>query len=249
MRHYLLFTVAVRYIAISAIMFVSSASQASTFLWAWDRPEDLKWIPANVSVAYFAMQFDARDSKFILRNRRPVLRVRPDTNLLPVLHIEAFFPQHPPAMGTQSVNLWADALSAAIFRLGGNQVQIDFEARSGQRDFYRSVLFALRDKLPPEIKISITALASWCGDPEWLATLPVDEIVPMYFRMGPAERHLWRQRMSKPSLLPQVCRNAAGIATDEAKSMLSDVGKESLIALKQRKLYLFSPKAAARYAR
>ncbi|GAB3254048.1 hypothetical protein [Chitinimonas naiadis] len=220
---------------------------ADTWLWAWDRPEDLRWLPPGHGVAYFAAQFDAQGSTFKVTGRNAVLRVPPGTPLLPVLHIEAFDRRYPPMLGDEAVTLWADTLAASIQRLGTptaplTQVQIDFEARSGQRDFYRSVLTALRAKLPAGIHLSITALASWCGDPAWLASLPVDEVVPMYFRMGPAERSLWRQRMLQPTLLPAVCRSAAGLSIDEWHGMAAGLGERPLDAFKTRRLYLFAPK-------
>ncbi|WP_091739375.1 hypothetical protein [Phenylobacterium immobile] len=38
--------------------------------------------------------------------------------------------------------------------------------------------------------LSMTGLASWCGSETWLALAPVDDIVPMLFRVGPGGRAL-----------------------------------------------------------
>jgi hypothetical protein len=47
------------------------------------------------------------------------------------------------------------------------------------------VLRAVRATLPAGRELSMTALASWCDTERWLGTAPVDEVVPMLFRMGP----------------------------------------------------------------
>jgi hypothetical protein len=223
---------------------LSPRAQADVWLWAWDRHEDLRWIPADVGVAYFAAEFIAAGARFDATGRRAALRVRPDTPLLAVLHIEAFDPRHPPELDAAAVTRWADGLQRVIRRLGVSAAQIDFEARAGQQAFYAEVLHALRARLPSDFRLSATALASWCGDPGWLDALPLDEVVPMYFRMGAAERGLWRHRMLAAERLPsRACRRAAGIATDEWQAIARDLPEPALDAFDGRRLYLFSPSA------
>jgi len=38
--------------------------------------------------------------------------------------------------------------------------------------------------------LSITALASWCAGDPWITGLPIDEAVPMLFRLGPDTRNI-----------------------------------------------------------
>lgn len=219
-------------------------ARADVWLWAWDRPEDLRWIPAGTGVAYFAAEFVAAGMRFDATGRRAALRVRADTPLLAVLHIEAFDPRQPPALDAPAVERWADGLHRVIRRLGVSAAQIDFEARAGQQAFYADVLRALRARLPQGFRLSATALASWCGDPAWLDALPLDEVVPMYFRLGAAERDLWRRRMLDAERLPATaCRRAAGIATDEWRSLVRDLPDASFAHFDGRRLYLFSPSA------
>ncbi|GMV29918.1 MAG: hypothetical protein AMXMBFR59_20430 [Rhodanobacteraceae bacterium] len=233
------------FLLLSALPGLASApARADVWLWAWDRPEDLRWIPAGTGVAYFAAEFVAAGSRFDATGRRAALRVRPDTPLLAVLHIEAFDVRHPPILDAAAVERWADGLHRAIRRLGVSAAQIDFEARAGQQAFYADVLRALRARLPQEFRLSATALASWCGDPAWLDALPLDEVVPMYFRMGTAERDLWRRRMLDPDQLPAAaCRRAAGIATDEWRSFAGDRPDPAFTRFRGRRLYVFSPSA------
>jgi len=230
----------------SIALLAPSLAQAhdDVWLWAWDRPEDLRWIPADVGVAFFAAEFVAAGARFDATGRRAALRVRPDTPRLAVLHIEAFDPRHPPDLDAAAVTRWADGLQRVIRRLGVPAAQIDFEARAGQQAFYADVLQALRARLPPEFRLSATALASWCGNPAWLDALPLDEVVPMYFRMGAAERALWRRRMLDPERLPaNACRRAAGLSTDEWQVFARDLPDPALAPFDGRRLYLFSPSA------
>ncbi len=199
------------------LLALASPVHAATWLWAWDRAEDLRGLPPGVGVAYFAVQFDARDDTFVATWRRPPLHVDPATPLTAVLHVEAFHPGHAPALDDAAATRWSEALADAARRVGSARVQVDFEARASQLDFYRRVLVGLRARLAPRTFLSITALASWCGDAGAVAALPVDEIVPMYFRMGPHERALWRERSRQPERLPAACRRAAGLALDEPR--------------------------------
>jgi len=65
-----------------------------------------------------------------------------------------------------------------------SSLQIDFDATKSERGFYREIIIEVRRHLPERVGLSITALASWCMDDEWLSDLPVDEAVPMLFRMA-----------------------------------------------------------------
>ena len=61
----------------------------------------------------------------------------------------------------------------------------------------------------------MTALISWCSKPSWLAGAPVDEIVPMAFRMGPGGS-AWIQRMEREKGFTfEGCKSSLGISTDE----------------------------------
>jgi hypothetical protein len=67
--------------------------------------------------------------------------------------------------------------------------------------------------------LSITALVSWCSyDNEWVRTLPIDEAVPMFFRMEPDRRSAaFRGQLGSPELVVRepLCSHSAGISTRE----------------------------------
>lgn len=70
--------------------------------------------------------------------------------------------------------------------------------------------------MPAAMPLSITVLVSWCaiGHGGWLSTLPIDEAVPMFFRLDGSAR-----RGDDKSVYPlrePLCRGSIGISTDES---------------------------------
>jgi hypothetical protein len=100
-------------------------------------------------------------------------------------------------------------------------LQVDFDARRSEREWYRSVLLRLRQKMPAGMPLSMTALASWCSyDNAWMQGLPVDEAVPMLFRMEPDRRRFapnGRRDISREFEIHEpLCMGSVGISTREA---------------------------------
>jgi hypothetical protein len=125
----------------------------------------------------------------------------------------------------------AAAIAAAAAEPNVRALQIDFDATASQRDFYAAVLRELHHNLPPQLPLSITALVSWCGPHSWLRSLPVDEAVPMFFRMGgPAATRAVRPKDSSTVREP-LCSTSAGVSTDEAWPAIHS----------QQRVYVFHP--------
>jgi hypothetical protein len=80
---------------------------------------------------------------------------------------------------------------------------------------YRALLLEIRQRLGLEVPISITALASWCFDDNWISTLPVDEAVPMLFRMGAGTPDVVGRLTTGRDFHAPVCQGSLGISTDE----------------------------------
>jgi hypothetical protein len=197
---------------------------AELVLWAWERPEDLRFADSSrFSIAYLAGTLTIAGDDLVVRPRFQPLLVRDDARILPVVRIEV---ARGPAWAPGP--LLASRAAQAIVRLAGGDersreregegerktVQIDFDATLSQRDFYRDLLAELRGRLPAHRKISITALASWCEGDRWLESLPVDEAVPMLFRMGREGPEALRRFASHETLDPR-CRGSVGVSTDE----------------------------------
>ncbi|MEW5977908.1 MAG: DUF3142 domain-containing protein [Acidobacteriota bacterium] len=200
-------------------------------LWAWERPEDLSFIdPSSTGVAFLAGTLSVRHGELVVRPRLQSLKTPPTTVLESVIRIEVdpdsvLSPAHLSAMVT------------AISKLGAKpairSVQIDFDAARSQRAFYRALLCDLRKEMAPETALSMTALASWALHDRWLEKLPVDDVVPMLFRMG-ADRHQVRQHFELGGdFYSNRCRSSVGIATDEPLRF----------ELTDRRIYFFNPKA------
>ncbi|HXJ91479.1 MAG TPA: DUF3142 domain-containing protein [Terriglobia bacterium] len=191
------------------------AALPRVILWAWERPEDLRFLPANkIGVSFLAETVTLSGRNVRVRPRLQTLRVNPVTPLLACARIETDAKLAPELTAGQ-VSATASAL-AALGRIDGVvAVQVDFDATISQRHFYADVLRDFRRRLPPDMPLSITALASWCMDDPWIAGLPVDEAVPMLFRMGPdaEDARLLLGRGRDFSL--SVCRTSVGISTDE----------------------------------
>lgn len=180
-------------------------------LWAWERPEDLRFVdPARVGVAFLARTVDvAADGRVTVRPRRQPLRVRAATYRVAVVRVEA-----EPA--TPDVAAVAAAIVPALATLPGTTaLQIDFDARRSQRDFYRALVDAVAARLPRGTTLSITALASWClGDP-WVDALPVAHTVPMLFRLGVDRDAVTRHLAAGGDWRSVRCTADVGLSTDE----------------------------------
>jgi hypothetical protein len=182
-------------------------------LWAWERPTDLRGLDAHTGVAFLAQTILVGDRRTTVAPRRHPLRVSPATPLVAVTRLES---PHDVTAFLEDEDL--DALAA---RIAGTArlprvvaVQIDFDATSSERVFYRRLLSRVRAALPPGTPLSMTALASWCVGDNWLAGLPVDEAVPMLFRMGPINEP-YAAIGDSPAQAAQVCRTAVGTSLDE----------------------------------
>ncbi len=186
-------------------------------LWAWERPEDLRWLDANrFAVAFLAQTLVLQNEQVILDPRLQQLEVSPETKLMAVTRIES-----QKTTGQQAV--LSDAQRARTvelilktsLRTNVSAIQIDFDATASERDFYRALLHDVRARLPDNVSLSITALASFCVGDRWLEDLPIDEAVPMIFRMGADERTIKNLLSSGEDFREPLCRKSYGIAVDE----------------------------------
>jgi len=193
------------------------------FVWAWERPQDLRWLNTRaVGVAFLARTVCPREDGVGVRPRMQPLRLPPGTALMAVVRVES---------GGHAANAdraaTAEAIADAAAIPGVRALQVDFDAVVSERVFYRGMLDDLRRRLPASMPISITALASWCESDGWIAGLPVAEAVPMLFRMGPD--HYSPGADFRGSL----CQSSVGISTDELPARIP----------RGRRIYVFHPRA------
>jgi hypothetical protein len=198
---------------------VNSARLASlqhTTLWAWERPEDLTSIdPRTTAVAYLDRTIligpPSASPSVIVEPRRQPLSAPTAATLIAVVRIES-----PPGLvpsDSQRRQVLA-ALANSASQPGIAAFQVDFDATRSQRPFYATLLNELHRQMPPGLPLSITALASWCSYDDWIAALPIDEAVPMLFRMEPDRR---RAPPDSPwfQIREPLCQGSLGLSTHE----------------------------------
>lgn len=206
-------------LALLALSFPQTAWAAAdlppTVLWAWERPCDLAAIdPRSVGVAFLALTLRIDAGGLTCVARRQPLRYPPDTRLVAVVRVETA-PQSPPRLNPELAEK-AAVITAALARAGEfDAIQVDFDATVSERAFYRDLLAAVRRRLPGGTHLSITALASWCLGDRWLAGLPVDDAVPMLFRMGADADHVRAGLEAGDDFAEPLCRSSVGLADDE----------------------------------
>jgi len=184
-------------------------------LWAWERPENLEFInPDEIGVAFLARTIYMRDDKVIIRPRLQPLIVPDGTKLIAVTRIESDISNSPALSSEQKTKIVSEIVNLS-HKPDVIAVQIDFDAKVSERDFYREIIIDLRCRLPETTALSITALASWCVYDTWITDLPIDEAVPMLFRMGADHKQIMMYLESGGDFRPSVCKLSLGISIDE----------------------------------
>lgn len=208
----------------------------SVFLWAWERPEDLEFLdPKRFGVAFLAQTLVLNGDRVVFNPRRQPLKVLPETKLIAVTRIESSKTTGEradlnPAQKEKLVELILKTLELKNI----SAIQIDFDAAVSEREFYRSLLQDLRKRLPDSVPLSMTALASFCLGDRWLTELPVDEAVPMIFRMGLDDKPIKSFLAGGGDFAEPLCRKSYGITLDEPIEMKFEAS---------RRLYVFNVRA------
>lgn len=182
-------------------------------LWAWERPENLEFIESNkIAVAFLAQTIELNGNVVKLIPRRQPLKVSTETKLIAVTRIE-----------TDKKADLSDQQKSEILRLvlktlelkNVSSIQIDFDVTVSEREFYRQLLVDLRNQLPSNVGLTMTALASWCASDNWLKGLPVDEAIPMLFDMGADDKTIRDFLASGEDFNEPLCRNSYGISINQ----------------------------------
>lgn len=183
------------------------------FWWYWDRPAAyLPMPPTGIGAAVVVMHVYLSGDSFALQPRRSALRLPDGVVTVPVIHVEVD-PARPFIGNAAQRDALRDTVIDATRRGSTALIQLDFEARRSQREFWRASVQAIKAALPNGVRLSVTALASWCYGDRWVGDTPVDEIVPMYFRLGRA-RSDYILRSAAGVTEPR-CALAHGVADDE----------------------------------
>lgn len=199
-------------------------------LWAWERPTDLRFIdPKEVGVAFLARTIRLRSGEVVVRPRLQPLNLPEGVNVIAVARVET--DSLKPDLSSQQPDKLAGAIAEMAKLPNVAHIQIDFDATLTERKFYREVIVEVRRRLPTTTSLSITALASWCTYDNWLSELPIDEAVPMLFRMAGDGKQIANRLDAGEDFIAPPCRHSYGISTDEPRSNLSAA----------RRIYVFNP--------
>jgi hypothetical protein len=202
-------------------------------LWAWERPESLAYLDSSrASVAFLARTIYLRQDRAVIRPRLQPLALPNSAAVIAVVRIE-FDRAEPPSLSTEQLRQTAKAIAELSQLPRVVSVMVDYDATKSEREFYRQLLFELRKELPDSIGLSITALASWCGGDNWLEDLPIDEAVPMLFRMGVERNQFRSQVVAGEQFRSSKCQTSIGISTDEPIPGFQQT----------RRVYVFNPKS------
>ena len=156
------------------------------------------------------------------------LQVAQETSLVAVVRIETVAGA---TLAPETAGRVAGEIARAGRLPGVVALQVDFDATTSERSFYRKLLAQLRQQLPSSMPISITALTSWCIGDQWMSGLPIDEAVPMLFRMGTGRAEVTNWMRSGHDFREATCRTSLGVSLDEPWPELPS----------GRRTYAFSP--------
>jgi hypothetical protein len=192
-------------------------------LWAWERPESLEFVDPKVAgVAFLARTISWTNGEVTSRPRLQPLHIPANTALMAVVRMESGGEPLPDVAQVAGEALKASELEGATVEA----LQLDFDAKVGERDWYGAVVKKLREALPKPTPLSITALVSWCQFDGWISNLPVSDATPMLFRMGDNESYRGGE------FRVGMCRSSVGISTDETTPALPPA----------RRVFVFNPR-------
>jgi hypothetical protein len=180
-------------------------------LWAWERREDLRALDTSRFAVAYLDQTLTIGLTVHSQPRRNALAFPASAARIAVVRIEA------PSTAILNEENRKDAVQsilASAHQPGIAALQIDFDATRSQRPFYRELLIDLRRQMAADLPLSITALASWCSWDNWIRGLPIDEAVPMMFRMEPDHRRA-PSSVDDFQIREPLCRTSTGVSTDE----------------------------------
>ncbi len=200
-------------------------------LWAWERPEDLRFAGTGQEIAVQTGFVELAGDGLQTRGRQFPLKSAAAPSIA-LIHVQ--IDHERPLSWTP---LLRARTSAAILHysaaIPARRVQLDFEVRASERAVLLDVLADLRRGLPRGTWLSMTALASWCDTEGWLERAPVDEIVPMLFRMTQGGEALRKRLAAGGDFRNPRCRAALGVATNSP----------IVRAPPGRRVYLFNPRS------
>ncbi len=216
------------------LLFAAPSAQAAPrlVLWAWERPEDLRFLSGRQAEVAVQTGFVVLSGEGVFARGRRFPLIMDGEPAIHLVHVQ--IDHRLPLAWTPRQRAQAAAAVLNLGRLQGAQrLQVDFEVRRSERGVLLDLLADVRRGLPPDVGLSMTALASWCQTETWLDKAPVDEIVPMLFRMGPRGGEIRARLAQGLDFAEPRCRAALAVSVDTPLRR----------APIDRRIYLFDPKS------
>lgn len=231
-----------RMVGTDAYCSLARSQHPPVMLWAWEAPSNLGWIdPSRFGVAFLSETITLSGDSLESKPRMQPLVVPPGTYRMAVVRVERDNKNEP--------TLSQHQLDGLVYRVvrrakesNTSAIQIDFDARKSEREFYRDFLTRLRKELPAPTALSMTALASWCIGDGWVDELCVDEIVPMFFSLGVDKKQVLTHLRDRGKVRSYGKRLGIGIA-DDPQMLGALANGRARGVLRKSSLYLFSGRA------
>ena len=194
-----------------------SEQMPQKILWAWERPEDLRFAdPKEYGVAFLAQTIFLQNDRVILKGRQQPLAAADGAYVIAVTRIETNKDTDKrPTMSSDMVRQTAEMITGTMELPNVKAVQIDFDAVVSERDFYRQLTHEVRNHLPEGTPFTMTSLASWCTGDAWFNDFPVDEAVPMVFQMGADSERIKTYLRNGNDWIEPLCRGSYGASFEE----------------------------------
>lgn len=212
-----------------------SNEMPAKILWAWERPEDLRFLnPKEFGAAFLAQTLTLQTEDVLYKPRRQPLEIADGTYLIAVTRIETVKDQkNRPKLSDEQKKKVVSLIKKTLQLPDVRALQIDFDVTVSEREFYRSVVTELKKELPENLPLTITSLASWCIGDSWFNDFPIDEAVPMAFQMGADDERIRSFLANGNDWREPLCKGSYGISLDEPLK----------ISFKpNRRFYYFNPK-------
>ena len=183
-------------------------------LWAWEMPEDVSFAePEEYAIALMTQTVFLQNDRVIPKKRQQPIKLADGAYVIAVTRIETYKDtQKRPTLSDDMVRETSETIVETQQLPNVKAIQIDFDATSSERDFYRKLINEVHNHLPPDTPLTMTSLASWCTGDAWFDDFPVDEAVPMVFQMGADSDRIKRYLANGNDWAEPLCRGSYGIS-------------------------------------
>ena len=210
------------------VILVVSRHENKIYVWAWERPEDLRFLSGiknSNNIVYYAGGIVIKDGRLDIQPRINNLLTTQTARLIPIIRIDNFDSS---AVFTDILmKKVEDFIVTACKHPGVIGCQVDFDARTSERIIYANLLNSIKKRLSENIPLSITALVSWCDEFSWLNETSIDFAVPMFYRLGPDRDQIQNDRVGSTFMKSPKCQNAIGLSNDEVMPVIKYIkGKD-----------------------